>query len=602
MDQSSKPKLRGFNGLSTAAPIGIYARVSTGTDAQLHSIETQLPLIQEEAKAQGCPNPRTYIDVQTGKDQNRPQYQRLMADCKAGLLSAVIVTRLDRLQRDRRGKAEVIDYFAQPGTPNLITLVPRIDLSSAHLRGIAAIIGELGVIEVEQLSERVKAGHDRRRRERKVFGPKPPFGYQKTAEGYLEPDPVEWPIAKAAVERFLKDPHWTPLLSWFEAEHGIRWANNYAIRRWMLNPALAGGRGYGTSKQVPDPETGVVRKIRRGPGDFETIYWETDEGEPFQTPLLSFEELVLVKAVCTANATQQTRQISNSAKKSPHVLTGLVRCADCGINLEHHHAGKGSGLKLRCVTPGCQSRWKTVDALSAQTAMLETLIAQEHSIASDLQAFQRARSKQMGAQEFELRQELADLREKHASKPRASYETAIREIQSELTALLQGAGHATDQELEHFHLQIKLLEGAVLSGEVHDRPELCRGLLSRYVKAEASMGTLTTITVAESIRHPDAEPKLDVAGKGIGRTGQGQGLRDLLWEQSGPVDGQLELPAEEVKRLKALGPEGLIGQTVRGWIVLDGERSTVEIEITADLLGEWAEFLGAPKISQSSSG
>ncbi len=131
---------------SSLSTVAIYARVSTGSDAQLHSLDTQLPLLEEEAARRGCTNPRRYIDVQTGKDQDRPDYQRLMADCRAGLLTEVIATEVSRLQRNRQGLAELIEFFKLDHNPNLVTIRPSIDLTTPHGRVYASVIGEFAVL------------------------------------------------------------------------------------------------------------------------------------------------------------------------------------------------------------------------------------------------------------------------------------------------------------------------------------------------------------------------------------------------------------------------------------------------------------------------
>ena len=68
--------------------IGIYARVSTGTPEQLRSLGTQVSAFMDLYRHK----PRyiiydVYIDVESGKNCDRPNYKRMLDDARAGRIS-----------------------------------------------------------------------------------------------------------------------------------------------------------------------------------------------------------------------------------------------------------------------------------------------------------------------------------------------------------------------------------------------------------------------------------------------------------------------------------------------------------------------------------
>ena len=75
--------------------VAAYARVSLDKEAMLHSIAAQVAyyseLIQQNSEWEYA---GVYADEGlTGTKENRPQFQRLLADCRAGKIDMVLVKR-----------------------------------------------------------------------------------------------------------------------------------------------------------------------------------------------------------------------------------------------------------------------------------------------------------------------------------------------------------------------------------------------------------------------------------------------------------------------------------------------------------------------------
>ncbi|GHV05911.1 serine recombinase [Clostridia bacterium] len=81
--------------------VAAYARVSSGKDAMLHSLSAQVSYysnyIQKHRDWEYC---GVYADDVTGTKDNRAEFQRLLAECRAGKLDIVITKSISRFARN----------------------------------------------------------------------------------------------------------------------------------------------------------------------------------------------------------------------------------------------------------------------------------------------------------------------------------------------------------------------------------------------------------------------------------------------------------------------------------------------------------------------
>lgn len=99
------------------ARVAAYARVSSGKDAMLHSLSAQVSyyssLIQN--------NPRwEYAGVfadqaQTGTKDSRPEFQRMLADCRAGKIDLVLTKSISRFARNTVTLLETVRALKEMG-------------------------------------------------------------------------------------------------------------------------------------------------------------------------------------------------------------------------------------------------------------------------------------------------------------------------------------------------------------------------------------------------------------------------------------------------------------------------------------------------------
>lgn len=82
--------------------VAAYARVSSGKDAQLHSLSTQISYYNNYIGSRGdWELVGIYADeAMTGTKEGRPEFQRLLADCRNGKIDMVITKSVTRLARN----------------------------------------------------------------------------------------------------------------------------------------------------------------------------------------------------------------------------------------------------------------------------------------------------------------------------------------------------------------------------------------------------------------------------------------------------------------------------------------------------------------------
>ena len=133
--------------------IAIYARVST----RRQDTKSQEPDLKRWIDAYADVPVKWYRDKATGKNMDRPGWNRLEAAVDAGNVSALVVWRLDRLGRTASGLTALFEKLISKKV-NLVSLRDGVDLSTAAGRLIANVLASVAAYENEVRSERIVAG------------------------------------------------------------------------------------------------------------------------------------------------------------------------------------------------------------------------------------------------------------------------------------------------------------------------------------------------------------------------------------------------------------------------------------------------------------
>lgn len=144
--------------------IGIYLRVSSSSQ----DTKSQEPDLQTWGKAQND-EIMWFKDKATGTTMDRPGLDRMLADVRAGMITKVVVWRLDRLGRTARGLLELLDELEQLGV-GFVSLREGIDLNTPAGRLMLVVLAGVSQYETEVRKERQLAGIARAKASGKRWG------------------------------------------------------------------------------------------------------------------------------------------------------------------------------------------------------------------------------------------------------------------------------------------------------------------------------------------------------------------------------------------------------------------------------------------------
>jgi len=146
--------------------IAVYCRTSMADQ----NAETQLMALRDYCQRMNYQVIDEYVDNGfSGKDQNRPQFERLLADIRAGRVNCVLVYKLDRIGRSLQHLISLFAEFKNRGT-EFISLTQNIDTHTPEGKMFWQLLGVFAEYEREIIVARTKAGLERAKRQGKRLG------------------------------------------------------------------------------------------------------------------------------------------------------------------------------------------------------------------------------------------------------------------------------------------------------------------------------------------------------------------------------------------------------------------------------------------------
>lgn len=326
----------------------LYVRVSTGYQIDKDS----LPFQKKELKNY-CVHvlhiPPDEIEIyedagKSGKNTDRPAFQRMMKKVKAGSVARVVVYKIDRISRNLVDFSLMYDTFKDNRT-TFISLNEQFDTSSAIGEAVLKIILVFAELERKLTSERVTGVMIGRAQECKWNGARVPYGWAWD-EANEKPvhDPKEAEIVKRIYEMY-DESHSTSV-----------------VRDYLNNNDIPTKRGgYWTTKTVGDILHNPINR-----GDYRYNYRQSARGKkkPEEEvvyikdvfpPIVSGELFDRVEKQMSANYTARHLNGSTHKRRYAHVFAGLLVCCDCGAFFQCVGADKTrlNGFKpsyYRCYT------------------------------------------------------------------------------------------------------------------------------------------------------------------------------------------------------------------------------------------------------------
>src|SRR5215831_16909446 len=145
----------------------IYSRVSTTKQEN----ENQLAQLRAFAGHIGWPIVIEYIDQVTGKNSDRPEFQRMLQDASQRRFDLLLFWSLDRLSRERALETlQHLNRLTGYGVQWRSLTEQFLDSTGMFREAVISILAVVAKQERVRLSERTRAGLERARAQGKILG------------------------------------------------------------------------------------------------------------------------------------------------------------------------------------------------------------------------------------------------------------------------------------------------------------------------------------------------------------------------------------------------------------------------------------------------
>ena len=293
-----------------------YARYSTANQQET-SIAAQLEGIRAYCEREGvqlCAMP--YIDeARSGTNTDRPGFQRLLADARAGQFDAVVVYDISRGSRD------VADWFMFRREMQALGVrvlsatnaLGDMDDPNAFLQELLSVgLGQHMVLQSRQKSiagKRIRAG-------RGLFcGGVPPLGYDVSG-GHYTINPFEADAVRLIFDRYAAGASYADIIAELE-RLGVRTKQGNRIERAALHDILKNERYTGRYIWFDREERHMHKHVGRDNPNKIII----EGGIP---PIVSKEVFEAVSDRMQSNCAHRRTSYRT------YLLSGLIRCGECG--------------------------------------------------------------------------------------------------------------------------------------------------------------------------------------------------------------------------------------------------------------------------------
>ena len=273
----------------------IYARFSSNSQNE-QSIEGQLKVCYEFAERNGYKVIGEYIDrALTGTTDNRPEFQRMIADSAKRQFSAILVYQLDRFARNSYDSATYKAKLKKNGVKVLSARENISDDASGVL--MEAVLEGMAEYYSVELSQKVKRGLELNAQKCLYTGSGVPLGY-KIVDKRFAIDEETAPIVRRIFEMYLAGKTMADIIRYLN-ENGIKTSrgnpyNKNSIRLILTNNRYAGVYRYSEI----EVQGGVPRIVDDDTFEQAQILMEKNKKAPARAKAIEDFYLLTTKLYC----------------------------------------------------------------------------------------------------------------------------------------------------------------------------------------------------------------------------------------------------------------------------------------------------------------
>jgi site-specific DNA recombinase len=298
--------------------IALYARVSSDEQAEKQTIQAQVTFLRNYVNLYSLDIYAEYLDdgvTGTIPLHERPQGKKLLRDAQLHKFDSVIFYKVDRLSRSLKHLLTAHDTLAEFGV-SLKSASEPFDTSTAIGRFIMAMLGSMAELERENILERTKQGHARRKAAGKYHGGVIAYGF-RVINDRLQVDEPEINIVKLIFNKVASG------------------ATTISMAEDLNQQGISSGHKYANHHRKAVWHPSRISKIIR-----DRRYQE----------YVGLEVFLRAKQVLENN--------SNRPKSLTRInlLRGLIKCSNCGKTMiGGRYAGRNKvNCYYRCHTPKCK--------------------------------------------------------------------------------------------------------------------------------------------------------------------------------------------------------------------------------------------------------
>ena len=348
MKQSSKK-----HELGTAA---LYCRLSRddNMDSESNSIQNQRKILQKAAKDKGYTDTVFFVDDDiTGTTMKRPGFQKMLTAIEAGYISAVFVKDLSRLGRNYIEVGKLTEEFFPLHDIRLVAVSDGVDSNEGE-DDFTPFKNIMNEYYAKDISKKRRIVNKMKGNAGVPLSP-PPYGYIKNPD-----DPRFWVVEPEAAEVVRRIYHMA-LEGYGLAETAAQLAAD-----GVVNPTYywrSRGTSRGGSKSTVEPTKWghtTVKKIltlQEYCGDvinFKSYSKSYKMKKRIENPeenraiFLNVHEAIIDRQTWEkVQALQKgTRRKKPTVTQEPSVFSGLLKCPECGGNLNFHFNQNNHDIKF----------------------------------------------------------------------------------------------------------------------------------------------------------------------------------------------------------------------------------------------------------------
>ena len=372
--------------------IAIYSRKSKFT-GKGESIDNQVQMCKDYIMQHNKADHKYFIyedEGFSGGNTNRPEFQRLMQDVKERKFNILICYRLDRISRNVADFSSTLEIL-QNNDVDFISIKEQFDTSTPMGRAMIYIASVFAQLERETIAERVRDNMLELSKTGRWLGGVAPLGYKGTPVTYFDENmnekkmvklkqvPEELKIVNLLYNKYLELKSLSKVETYclqnnIKSKRGSNLTKTN-IKIILNNPVYVkadknvieylNNMGINTYGEVTN-NCGLLtynkqKSKKNNDGNITRIYRDTDEWIATVSShkgIIDSKDWLEVQKILSDNKDT----FPNEGKTHNALLTGKLRCKECGSNMQiaHGHISKKTGHKIYYYTCSMKKNSKGV--------------------------------------------------------------------------------------------------------------------------------------------------------------------------------------------------------------------------------------------------